>query len=417
MRCIHILVLSCLAFGAQAAEDAFLAALARAPGIAAARTRVEAARHSARGAGVLPDPMLSADLGRTRQRMGDDMTMYGAMLGQSLPRWGERDAMRLKAAAQVELAEADFADAVGEHAAMVATAAAEAAAAAATGALLTETATRVRAMQETVVARIAAGGALIGDSLALDTRAQSLELQISEQRRRLADAEAEARGRLGLAEGRPIPAAAYPDLASIDPERVPMARRARAMHSDARAMEREATARANPETGIDVRWEREASGTEEQSDTYSLALTMSLPVWRQAYADAADGARASARAAGHEAHASAWMARSQLSRAGRAATVAAQARSTAEAVASRTRGEYDAMIRQLGTGAAGLGMALELLDRISEAQMQAIDAELASRMALAALWRLAPPELAGMPAADEPEHGRDARAISGKAQP
>jgi hypothetical protein len=300
---------------------------------------------------------------------------------------------------------------------MVATAAAEAAAATATAGLLTEAATRVRAMQEAIVARIAGGGAQIGDSLALDSRAQSLELQISEQHRRFADAEAEVRGRLGLAEGQPIPAASYPDLARIDPERVPMARRARAMHSDARAMEREATARANPETGLDLRWEREAAGTPEQADTYSLALTVSLPVWRQAYADTADSARASARAAGHEAQASAWMARSQLSRAARATTIATQARATAEAVAERTRSEYDAMTRQVGTGAASLGMALELLDRISEARMQAIEAEFASRMALAGLWRLAPPELADTPATDDHEHGSDARTTSGKVQP
>lgn len=420
-RALPSILLLCLAVGATAAEDAFLAAVARAPGVLAAHLRVEAAQRGARAAGVLPDPMLAVDLGRKRQGMGDDMTMYGAMLSQGLPRWGEREAMRLQAAAQVDLAEADLAEALGEHAATVALAAAEAAAATATRAQLSETATRVQAMRELVRARLAAAGAMIGESLSLETRAQNLAVQIAEQERRISDAEAEARGRLGLPATQPIPAVTYPDPAAVDPERVPMARRARAMHRDAQAMQRQALARAHPETALELRWEREGAGTAEQSDAYSLALSVSLPVWRQAYADAADGAHANARAATHEAAATGWMARSQVARAQRAAAFASQARTAAEAVAVRTGSEYEAVIRQVGTGAASVAAALDLLDRISEARMQAIEAELASRTALAGLWRLAPPDPAlgtdVPPVPSDPEHGRDARATSGKAPP
>ena len=392
----HRLVLATLLCGALGAAEQAVdlpTALARSPAISAARARVQAAGMAARAAGVLPDPMVGIGAGRELPRMGEAMDMYGAMIEQPLPRWGERDAMRQGALAQVAMAEAEFAELVGEHAAGIAAAGVEAQAAAQSLLLVAEARDRLRALGEVVRARIAGGGGMIGESLALDTKVQQLELQLADLARRQADAEAEVRGRLGLAPEAALPPLALPDPASIRPDATPMARRAAASRGEAVAMEREAVARGNPETAVGLSWDREAAGTEEQVDKYNLTFRISLPVWRQAYGEAADAARGRARAAAHEARASGWMARSQVGRAQRAVEQAARAQAVADAIAGRSRTEYEAVIRQVGTGGASIMAALDLLDRISEARMQAIEARMTSQLTLAELWRLAPPTL------------------------
>jgi outer membrane protein TolC len=392
----HRLVLAALLCGTLgAAEQAMdmATALARSPAISAARARVQAAGLAARAAGVLPDPMLGIGVGRELPRMGEAMDMYGAMIEQPLPRWGERDAMRQTALAQVAMAEAEFAELVGEHAAGVAAAGAEAQAAEQSLVLVEESRDRVRALSEVVRARVAGGGGTIGESLALDTRVQQLDLQLADLARRRADAEAEVRGRLGLPPDATLPPLSLPATAAIRPDATPMARRAAASRGEAEAMAQEAIARGNPETAVGLSWDREAVGTEEQVDKYNLTFRVSLPVWRQAYGAAADAARGRARAAAHEARASGWMARSQVGRAQRAVEQAARAQAVADGIAGRGHTEYDAVIRQVGTGNASIMTVLDLLDRISEARMQAIEARLTSQLALAQLWRLAPPTL------------------------
>lgn len=385
----------------------FQAALARAPAIAAARARVTAAEQAQGAAGVLPDPMVGGDIGRERTRMGEEMTMYGAMVEQTLPRWGERDAMRQTARAQVGLEAASVAAVIGDHAAEVATGVAEWMAARDTQIFVRQSRERITALREVVRARIAAGGAMIGDQLALDTKAQQLDLQLADLERRQADALAMVRGRLGLHPDAPVPPFAAPDPATIRVEANPMARTAVAMQSEAQAMEREALARGNPETAIGLSWEREAAGTQEQNDKVSLSFRMSLPIYRSAYSDAADGARARARAARHEASGAVWMARSQVSRAQRAIAQAQLAQRTADDIAARTRTEYDAVIRQVGSGGASVTLSLSLLDMITESGMNAVMARLDSQMALAELWRLAPPDLPIGSVADDGDHPTD----------
>lgn len=382
---------------AEAAMRQFRAALSQAPAIAAARARVVAAERAAGAADVLPDPMIGGDLGRERPRMGEEMTMYGAMIEQALPRWGERDAMRQSAYAQVGLEAAGVAAVIGEHAAEVAVGIAEWNAASDTLVLVNQMRGRLDALRDIMRARVAAGGAMLGEVLALDSKAQQLEVQAADLVRRQADALAMVRGRLGLRPDAPLPPFAAPDPASITDAGNPMARTAAAMLSEAQAMEREAQARGNPETAVGLAWEREAVGTMEQSDKLSLTFRMSLPIHRRAYRDAADAARARARAARHEASGALWMARSQVGRAQRALAQAQLAERAAEDIAARTRSEYDAVIRQVGSGGASVMATLDLLDRIAESGMGAIMARLDSRMAVAELWRIAPPEL---PAAD-----------------
>jgi outer membrane protein TolC len=398
----------CAADPPASVSEGFIQALARAPAINAARARCLAAERARWAAGVLPDPMVGVDVGQARPRMGEDMTMYGAMVEQTLPRWGERDAMRQTAQAQESMALAEFAEVVGEHAAAVAAALAEVQAATETTALIGEARERVRALGEIVRSRVASGGAMIGDILSLDTRAQQLDLQMAESGRRGADAAAEVRGRLALAVDASLPPPAWPDPAAIRPQATTSVHRASAGRAEAEAMERAATARGNPETALGLIWEREAAGTVEELDTFRLSFKMSVPVWRGAYADAVDAAHGRVQAASHEARAAAGMARSQIGRAQRAAAQGARAQATAEAIAERSRTEYEAVIRQVGTGAASLPTALDLLDRITEARMQAIEARLTGEMALAELWRLAPPALPASEAAMATPHAGSA---------
>ncbi len=395
------------ASASASALQQFCAALARAPGIAAARSRVTAADQAQGAAGVLPDPMIGVDVGREWTEMGADMAMYGAMIEQPLPRWGERAAMRQGARARTGQESAAAGALVGDHAAAVATGIAEWTAARDTQVLVMASRGRIAALSDVVRARIAAGVAMIGDQLALDNRAQQLDLQVADLERRQADALAMVRGRLGVGAMAVLPPFVAPDPATIRVEANPMAKTAAAMLLEAQAMEREALARGNPETAVGLAWEREAAGTPEQSDKFSLTFRMSLPIYRSAYSDAANAARTRARAARHEASGATWMARSQVSRAQRAIAQAHQAQRSADDIAARTRTEYDAVIQQVGSGTASVTMSLTLLDMITASGMDAIMARLDSQMALAELWRLAPPDLPTAAVADDGDHPND----------
>ena len=392
MRLVPLMLMGAALAAADNAA-AFAAAVAKAPGVVAAQARMLAAQRGRGAAGVMPDPMVGVEVGRERPRMGDDMTMYGAMIEQPLPRWGERDAQRQMASASAQAAGADFYMLIGEHAASLAAAGIEAESASRSLVLVEAARQRAVALGEVVRSRIAAGGAMYGESLAIDTRVQQFELQIADLRRRQADAESEMRGRLALAPEAPLPPVAVPDPANIQPSANPALIKAQAAQAEAKAGLGEAEARGRPESSLGLRWEREAVNTMDQSDTISLSYTMSLPVWRGAYDDGVVAARQRGQAAGHEAHAAEWMARSQISRAQRASDQARRAEALAESIATRTASEYAAVMRQVGTGTASISLALDLLDRITDAQLQAIEAVTASKLALAELWRLAPPTL------------------------
>ena len=395
---VSVLLSACLA-GLIAAEPAltrasdFLASLAAAPGIAAARVRLSAAESAQGVAGLLPDPVFGVDAGRKRFRAGRDETMYGAMIEQPLPRWGSRDAERVQAQAQVLSAQAAYQTVVGEHAAAIATAIASWMAAQERLTLLRQALARIDAMRGIVGVRLAAGGAGIGEQLLLETRSQQLDLAISDLERRARDDQAEIRGRLGLQPTAAIPPFAAPDPTAITGARSPLLRAAEAATAEARAGEMAAVARGRPETAIGLAWEREAAHTDEQADQVILNLRVSLPVHRAAYSEAADAARWRARASRHEAAAAAWMAESQIGRATRAQAQVTRAEASAAAIAARTQVAYEAMLQQIGTGGASVTAALDLLDRVTESSIEAVMARLDGRLALADLWRLAPPEL------------------------
>lgn len=373
-------------------ED-FRQALAASPMVEAARARLGSTQRESAVAGVLPDPRAGLDVGREAARNGTVTPMYGAMIEQPLPSWGSRDAQRLSATAQTHRSEAELAEITGEQAALVSAALAEAEAKRGTVVLLTEAQQRVHVLKESLRLQIASGGVSIGAALALDTRANELALQISDAERLIADAESEARGRLGIPPSEPLPVAAFPTLAEIDLAATPLALRAAAARASANAEEREAQARGNPETSVGLGWEREMAGTDDQNDKFRLFLTVSLPVHRAAYEAAADAARSRARAAAHEVVGSRWMARSLVARATRAADQAARARRAAESLVDRTRIEMDAVTQQVATAGSSFVQVMDLLERITAAQQQVLESELTSNLALADLWRLAPPIL------------------------
>ena len=395
---VSVLLSACLA-SLVAAEPVptpasdFLVSLAAAPGIAAARVRLSAAESAQGVAGLLPDPVFGFDAGRKRFRAGQDETMYGAMIEQPLPRWGTRDAERMQAQAQVQAAQAAYQTVVGEHAAAIATAIASWMAAQERLVLLRQSRARIDAMRDIVAVRLASGGAGIAEQLLLDTRAQQLDLAISDLERRALDDQAEIRSRLGLQPTAAIPSFAAPDPATITGAENPLVRAAEAATAEARASEMAALARGRPETTIGLAWEREAAHTDEQSDQFILNLRVSLPVHRAAYGEAADAARWRARASRHEAAGAAWMAESQVGRAIRAQAQATRAEDSAAAIAARTQVAYQAMLQQIGTGGASVTAALDLLDRVTESGIEAVLARLDGRLALADLWRLAPPVL------------------------
>lgn len=375
------------------AREAFIRSLASAPAIQAANERIVAARRSAAAAGRLPDPQLAAGYARKSTAM-DSWPMYDLTLEQPLPRWGERDARRAKASAETALSEAELQEVLGETAAEIASLLAEADAARARLALVEGRIARATSLQSAIAARVAAGTAGSAERLGVTSRLAALAVERDTIRRQLVDAEQEVRSRLGLAQAAPLPAFAAPDRATVVIDRVPGMLAARARTADADSMYREARASRYPETAVGLRYEREQVPGDPM-DTVGLEFRVSLPVWQGAAADLEDAASARRRAARHEADGWQYRVQTLLGRAERASAVAATARAAAQDTKARLDAEYDAVVSSTATqGGASLGSALDVLDRLSEAEAMVIEAEAAARLADAGLWRLAPPDLA-----------------------
>lgn len=376
----------------NAGQTAFLRSLASAPVIQAAQERVLAARRSANAAGRLPDPMLGGGYSRRSSTM-DRWPMYEAMLEQPLPRWGERDAMRAKAAAETAMSEAELLDMLGETAAEVAAMLAEAEAARARLALTEAQINRVNALQATIAARVAAGTSGIAEQLGVKSRLAALIVERDTMQRMVADAEQDVRGRLGMTATMPLPPFTAPDRTSLTLDRVPGVLAAQAKTADADAMFREARASRYPETSIGLSYEREEV-PEDPMNTIGLTFRISLPVWQNASSHLEESASARRRAAQRDAAGWQYRAQSLLGRAERASTVAATARKAAQDTKARLDVEYDAMIRAAAVqNGTNLIAVLEVLDRVSDAERMVIEAEAAAHQAGASLWRLTPPDL------------------------
>lgn len=383
---------------ASAPAPSFLEALAAAPALAAARQRVAAARARIDSAGRLADPEVEGMVSRGNMVEGN-ADMWEITVRQPLPKRGERAADRERAHAATAMAEADYALLAGEIAADAAAALTEHAGASGRIQLLGTQLARLDAVLQSLQSRLAAGASTrIGDRLAVQSRRDALQLMLEQEQRMAADADAMVRSLLALAPVAALPAYAAPAAADIDPATAPALQLSAARDTEAAAMAKMARAGARPMTALGLRLEREQTRM-GNDDTIGLAFMSEIP-WRSrryARADlrAAEADRAAARA---DSDAARFRIAAALSRVERAERLAASARRLGQDTRARLGTEYDALIRSAGT-TAGMGaessvfMAVDLLEKITETELQIIQAETSALTARAELWRYAPASL------------------------
>ncbi|MFZ9838743.1 MAG: TolC family protein [Opitutaceae bacterium] len=373
------------------------AALAAAPGLAAARHRLDAAQIRAGARGRLADLELEAMGSSIRDPgVGGRREAYELTVRQSLPRPGERASDRVLGATATRLAEAELALAAADLAATVSGLLADATAARERAAVNLGLITRLESALAGLEARLTAGGnpGLV-ERLGLQSRRTALRLAVAEDERAAADAEAEARARLGLAPDAPLPAFAAPDPASILPAETAAAALARARAEDAEAAARFARVSTAPATAVGLRMERERMGS-GFLHAVGLVLSTDLPTRRSAAARAeARAATAERQAAQSDEDASRRLARADLEHVARAAAFAEKARRLAAEITGRLEAEHEAVNRAFAAARPGQDSAvlhaLDILDRTTGARLQVIAAETALRVRQAALWRHAPP--------------------------
>jgi cobalt-zinc-cadmium efflux system outer membrane protein len=360
-----------------AAREVFVTRVLQSPAVQAAHERRLAAQAAAPAAGRLADPMLGGGYAR-KSTTGNAWPIYSLSLEQALPRWGERDAQRAQAAADIGESEAELLAAAGDAAAEIAAMLADLTAARAKAVLADKELARAEVLQQALTARLAVGAASIADTLDLQTRRAALAVERDTWQRQVADAEQEIHSLLALPADAGLPPFSAPDRESVRLERVPGMLAAAARQRSAEAAFSAAHAGRYPETAVGVTYEHEPdpSGTME---TVGLALRVSLPVWQKAGA-LENAAAARARAAQREALGWQHRAIALLSRAERAATVAATARQAAEEARLRIEAQYAALMRQVATAQGPtVSMVLSVLDNLSRAESRVIDAEASAR--------------------------------------
>lgn len=361
----------------------------RAPSLHAARLRADAAHARIAASGRFPDPTLEGMVSQ-RRTPTDDMPMWEIVLRQPLPKAGERAADRNRASAAAAMAIAEYAVMTGETTAEVAMSLAEAEAADQRAALLTRQLARTEQLLAALDARVSTGASRLAERLALQTRLAALRLKIDQENRMADDARTEVRGRLGLPPASPLPGYADPAETELDPETAPLVQLSAARADEARSMARMARAAARPMTSLGLRFEREEDRM-GNNDTIGIAFMTELPFRGRGYARAEQrAARSEETAARTDAEATRHRLTAALARAERADRLAASTRRFATDTASRLDAEYDALARSNDTSVT---LAIDILDRLTDARIQVIDAEAAARAARADLWRYAPASL------------------------
>lgn len=362
--------------------------IAHAPRVAAARMRREAARAAANAAGVLPDPMLDAQY----MRMPDD-SMYGfggmVELGQTFPRWGERDGMRAMAAAEVAMADADLAMVRGDILARLAMYHAQARAAKAKASAYRENARRAENLAELIAKSAAAtGGARLAEVLTLHSRAQTLEVTAREAQIAAADALGRGRALLGLPLSAEVIDPGLPEVAQVDLKRNPRLRLALAAHLQAQAQLIIASSRSRPEVGVRAGWQREGR---EAYDEYRVGVSIAIPVRPSAWRGAEEAALRRQDAADLDAAGANAEADELLARVGRAGEQAVRARVVANDTKQRLGLELETLASGAATGEQGsTAMLFERLDMLANTEVMAVMAEADAAMAAGELWMLMP---------------------------
>ena len=378
----------------DAARSELIRVVVEAPVLSAAARRADATREREHSAGRLADPEVEGMTSRMNGPMGERSTMYEVNIRQPLPKRGERAADRERARASVSMAEADYAQMMGEMAADIAMALAEAEGAEARIRLLETQLSRLDAVLRSIEVKLAAGSnGRIADRLTVQSRIASMQLMVEEERKMAADALAEARGRLGLAPDAPLPVYAAPATEEITVDDAAALRLAAARSDEATAMVRMARASANPMTAVGLRLERERT-TMGDEDTVGIAFMSEIP-WRnrryaRAEVRAAEAERIAAQADGTAAR---YRIASAVTRVQRAERLAETARRLSSETLARLNAEYDSMIRSAGVAGSGESAVLqtvELLEKSTETELQVIQADLSARTARAELWRYLP---------------------------
>lgn len=362
----------------------FLLTLAQAPQVRALLAQRQAMRHLEAAAGRLADPMLSLGYARKRTPM-ETMPMYEVMLEQPLPRWGERDAARARAAAATQAGGAEIIAELSMLASDVAMALAEIDGLRAQVSEGEAEEQRIAALSRAIDARIASGDAGVLDRLAIDTRRERLLLRLDDQRRLMADRTAEIRGRLALPPDAALPAFAAPAPETIDPAHTYLSLDAEARRLAALADLQEARAMGRPETAVGLRAEREGAD-DGNEDTIGLTVSISLPIARGAIAANEDAAFARLRAAAQLAEAAHWRTNAAIAATRRAITQAERADRLASGLLTRAQAEQQTLSAALASAGGDLTAVLDLHDRLAELRLAVIEARMQARQAQAGLW-------------------------------
>lgn len=376
---------------------ALLDAVAHSPALAAARHRLAAAHARIDASGRLADPEVEGMASRRSGAMSTgNVDMWELTVRQPLPKRGERAADRERAQAAAAMAAADYAMLAGDIAADTAMALAERDGALARARLLEAQLGRMTAVLQSIESRLAAGTtARIADRLAVESRLAALQLMLEQEQRLAADADTQARSLLSLAPDAPLPDYAAPSPAEIDATHSPALQSAAARRTEADAMSKMARAGARPMTALGLRLEREQT-VMGNDDTVGVAFMSEIPWRSRRYARADLRAAEADRAAAHaDADAARLRVAAALARVARAERLAASARRLGDETRTRLGAEYDALIRNAGTTAtastdSSVFMAVDLLEKITDTELQILAAETAARVARAELWRHAP---------------------------
>lgn len=363
---------------------AFLLTLGQAPQVRALLAQRQAQRHLEGAAGRLADPMLSLGFARKRTPM-ETMPMYEVMLEQPLPRWGERDAARARAAAATRMSEAEIVAEVSMLASDVAMALAEIDGLRAQVSEGEAEEQRIAALSRAIDARLASGDAGVVDRLAIDTRRERLLLRLDDQRRQAADRTAEIRGRLALPPDATLPTFAAPALETIDPALNRLSLDAEARRLAALADLQEARAMGRPETAVGLRAERE-DGDDGNEDTIGVTVSISLPIARGAIAATEDAAYARLRAAAQLAEAARWRTNAAIAATRRAITQAERADRLASGLLTRAQAEQQTLSAAVASAGGDITAVLDLHDRLAELRLAVIEARVQARQAQAGLW-------------------------------
>lgn len=397
-----LLVAALLAPVSRAAEPAapaadsreFLRIVTDAPALSAAARRVNAAQERVGAAGLLPDPEVEGMISQMDGAMGERNRMWEVNVRQPLPKRGERAAQRDRARAGVAMATADYAMMAGEMAADTAMALAEIEGGLARIKLLEAQLARFGSLLRSLEVRLAAGSqGRLAERLTVQSQISAMELMLEGERRMVDDARAEARGRLGLAPDAALPSYFAPTAAQVSPGDAAPIRLAAARTDEADAMGKMARATANPMTAVGLRFERERTAM-GNDDTVGVAFMSEFP-WRSRRASRAElkAVEAERLAAKADASAATYRISSAVARADRAERLVETARRLSGETLQRLDAEFDAMIRTASAGSpmdSTVLMTIELLEKVTEAELRVIEAEQAARVARAELWRYVP---------------------------